>query len=70
MVLFEQFAIDPRLVIEAFEKGPAGQLDQVLKAGAVLGKERQVVARFLDWCRPLCRSGFSAQHRLRNPGSD
>ena len=35
------------LKIEAFEKGGRGQLDQVLKARAVLGQQRQMVAGLL-----------------------
>src|SRR4029079_17227250 len=43
----QQLLVDSRLVVEAFERGGRGELDEVLKAGAVLGQEREVVTRLL-----------------------
>ena len=43
----QQLLVDPRLVVEAFQRRGRGQLDQVLEARAVLGQQRQVVAGLL-----------------------
>jgi hypothetical protein len=43
----EQFAVDPRFEIKAFEVGPRGELQEVGEAHAIAGQEREVVARVL-----------------------
>ena len=47
VVLLQQLFIHPRLVVEAFQVGFGGQLDQVLVAGLVLGQQDQVVVVFI-----------------------
>jgi hypothetical protein len=42
----QQFAIDPRLVVKAFQKRLAGELHQVLEPGAIGGQQREVKTRF------------------------
>ncbi len=51
-VFLQDLFVDPRLEIEAFQRGGTGQLDQVAKAGAVLGQQRQVIAGRLAAGRP------------------
>jgi hypothetical protein len=46
-ILLEQFAVDPRLEVEALEVGLRRQLEEVREAGPVAGQEREVVARVL-----------------------
>ena len=48
LVLLQQFLVDARLEVKAFQERRRGQLDQVVKAGAVLRQQRQVVAGFLQ----------------------
>ena len=43
-VLLQQFAIDPRLEVEALEIGLGGQLEEVVEPRPVTGQEREVVA--------------------------
>ena len=45
-VLLEQFAVDAGAVVEAFEVGAGGELDQVAPALVVLGEEDEVVSGF------------------------
>src|SRR4051812_10051017 len=42
----QQLAIDSRLVIKAFQKSLAGELDEILKASPIRSEHRQVVPRF------------------------
>ena len=65
----EQFLVDARLAVKAFEKGGRGQLDQVLEAGAVLGQQRQVVAGLFIRVGLLVHAGCPARCRLRSRGS-
>ena len=46
-VLLEQLPVHPGLVVVALHEGEAGQLDQVLVAGLVLGQQREVVVELL-----------------------
>ena len=48
VVLLQQLLVDPRAIVEAFEEGERGELDEVPEAGLVLGEEGEVVARFAD----------------------
>ena len=43
----QDFLVDAGAEIEAFQKGPGRELQQVLEAGAVLGQEGDVIAGFL-----------------------
>ena len=42
-VLLQRFPVDPRLIIEAVDKGGAGELHQILVAAVVLGQQHQVI---------------------------
>ena len=71
VVLLENFLIDARLEVEAFERGGAGELDQVAKAGPVLGQQRQVIAGGLAAAGPSlveaaawCDVGLVADDRV------
>jgi hypothetical protein len=46
-VLLEDLPVDPGLVVVALHEGPAGELDQVLVAGLVLGQRGEVVVELL-----------------------
>ena len=45
--LREDLAVDAGLKVEALQRRGGGELEQVLKAGSVLGQQREVVARLL-----------------------
>ena len=66
----QQFAIDPRLVIKAFQKRLAGELDQVVKTRAIRGEHREVIARFALRHPRSCRTGCPARHTPRSQRSD
>ena len=68
---FEQFFVDPRLVVKSFQERRRAELEQVLEAGAVHRQQRQVIAGFLDpagplFVRPRARRhvGFEAEDRV------
>ncbi len=53
LVYFQQLLVDARDVMIALHEGDGGHLDEVAKAGAVLGQEREVEAGLAAARRPL-----------------
>ena len=47
-VLAEELAVDARLVVEAFERGDGGELEQVLVARLVAGEQHHVVGWLVE----------------------
>ena len=66
----QQFLVDPRLEVEAFQKRGGGELHEVAKAGVVAGQQREVMAGFLRSAQFFAETaagsdvGFDSEDRI------
>ena len=66
----QQLAVDPRLEVEALQKGLRGELHQVLKAGPVVGQQSEMETGLLEAAGVLLEAaargdvGFQSEDRV------